>query len=420
MKGIRKNSYRFFIYVYTIFRMIIKNYFPGSSKNKGSNSVLIISAQHLGESVLFVDCMNRIVDEYKNKKGINVSFIGNKSTIELYKKYLQCQPSDYIAIDKYWNVEGDNHKFTDFIHFLKIVDKKRYETVIIPFDSITCMLITGCICSRFQYALTDPKIGYRDANPLLRWIWHNYANQRVLYNEFDNMYVRYSELMKAIGITDYISRIGRLKISPSKSIDNPYFVLVPGAMEDARRWEPDKYVELVRYIVEKQHIACIIVGTTNEQTIGCYIENRIHELHKNVRVINMTGKTEIHELINVLSGAEFIIGNDTGTIHIGAALGIQTFAITTYKDPEVYLPYKVDKLRDDDKLPVVLRLAEVPECMGCHLYTIGGVSQKMKRLNENCYKSVIKGGPYYCIGKLSVEETENTISEFLNNKRLDR
>ena len=96
--------------------MIIKYYFPGSSKNKGSNSVLIISAQHLGESVLFVDCMNRIVDEYKNKKGINVSFIGNKSTIELYKKYLQCQPSDYIAIDKYWNVEGDNHKFTDFIH----------------------------------------------------------------------------------------------------------------------------------------------------------------------------------------------------------------------------------------------------------------------------------------------------------------
>lgn len=62
------------------------------------------------------------------------------------------------------------------------------------------------------------------------------------------------------------------------------------------------------------------------------------------KVINLAGKTTIRELMELMSGCDVIVSNDSGPMHIADALGIPLVALFGSTDPRVTGPFRSKKV----------------------------------------------------------------------------
>jgi lipopolysaccharide heptosyltransferase I len=109
-----------------------------------------------------------------------------------------------------------------------------------------------------------------------------------------------------------------------------YVVIVPGARWKTKIWPAEKFGELSSLLPLKS----VIVGDKNDKDVA----DEIVSLSEG-KSISLTGKTTLRELIDVIRHAEFVISNDSGPMHIAAALGIPVFAIFGSTDPARTGPY---------------------------------------------------------------------------------
>jgi lipopolysaccharide heptosyltransferase I len=107
-----------------------------------------------------------------------------------------------------------------------------------------------------------------------------------------------------------------LLLHPSSFKD--YALIVPGARWKTKRWPPENFGEIASLLPLKS----VIVGGKADRDIA----DEIVSLSKG-KAISLAGKTTLKELVEVMRGAGFVISNDSGPMHIAAALGIPVFAI---------------------------------------------------------------------------------------------
>jgi heptosyltransferase-2 len=102
-------------------------------------------------------------------------------------------------------------------------------------------------------------------------------------------------------------------------------VLAPGAAYgQAKQWPPDRVATLVARLIKDRDATCVIVGAAHDRDAARAIESR---LESRSRFIDLTGRTTLPELIGVLSRADVLVSNDSGAMHVGAALGRPVVAI---------------------------------------------------------------------------------------------
>ncbi|MEW6162422.1 MAG: lipopolysaccharide heptosyltransferase I [Nitrospirota bacterium] len=119
-------------------------------------------------------------------------------------------------------------------------------------------------------------------------------------------------------------------ITHHSSLARDYAVMVPGARWKTKRWPPEKFGELSSLLP----LRTTIVGSKEDMSTA----NEIVTL-SNGKSISLAGKTDLKELIEVIRGARFVVSNDSGPMHIAAALGIPVFAIFGPTDPMRTGPY---------------------------------------------------------------------------------
>ena len=101
-------------------------------------------------------------------------------------------------------------------------------------------------------------------------------------------------------------------------------VLVPGGAKNiladnpCRRWSLHKYVELTKELL-KVGDEVILVGSDSDKWVN--------EAFNNLKVTNLIGKTNLIELLNVLSQADLVVTHDTGTLHLAQLTNTKTIAL---------------------------------------------------------------------------------------------
>ena len=103
----------------------------------------------------------------------------------------------------------------------------------------------------------------------------------------------------------------------------------PGAAYgSAKRWYPERFAKVSSALVNKYKANIIIFGSQQESGIASEIENL-----SGVPVINMAGKTTIRGLMSLIKQCSVFITNDSGPMHIAAALATPVVAIFGSTDP---------------------------------------------------------------------------------------
>lgn len=64
------------------------------------------------------------------------------------------------------------------------------------------------------------------------------------------------------------------------------------------------------------------------------------------RFINLTSKTSLMQLVNLIQRAKLVISNDSGPIHMAAAFGIPVVGLYGPTNPERTGPFPLDGVRN--------------------------------------------------------------------------
>ena len=114
-----------------------------------------------------------------------------------------------------------------------------------------------------------------------------------------------------------------------------FLVLNAGAAYgSAKRWHEDRFATAADTLARELGFHVALIGSQAERPIAEQIRDR---MKTTAAVLN--GKTSLETLIGVLAESALMITNDSGPMHIAAALGIPTVAVFGSTDERVTGPY---------------------------------------------------------------------------------
>jgi lipopolysaccharide heptosyltransferase I len=91
----------------------------------------------------------------------------------------------------------------------------------------------------------------------------------------------------------------------------PYAVLIPGTNWLTKRWPVERFAALVKPLRDRFGLKTLVAGSPGEAELARQVSGGI----------NLAGKTTLRQLVALLQRAALVVANDSGPMHIAAALG---------------------------------------------------------------------------------------------------
>lgn len=127
--------------------------------------------------------------------------------------------------------------------------------------------------------------------------------------------------------------------------------IAPGSKWDSKIWPEDRFTTVVSRLIRDDHIFPIIFGGVEDQSKG---ERMIANWGRGV---NSAGQLNVRESAALLAECKLYLGNDTGSMHLAAAVGVPCVAIFAAIDWRGrWLPFG-----DNNAI-----FRQNVECEGCH------------------------------------------------------
>ena len=181
------------------------------------------------------------------------------------------------------------------------------------------------------------------------------------------------ELIKAIGVP-IISKKVQYYISQSDkefalTIHRSYFKenhfvtgIIPVGGWESKRCEGTKWVEICNGLRERYNSRFLIIWGPEDKKDADYIIKNIGDSAK------LAPETDIKQMAALISMCNLVIANDSGPMHMSAAVGRPTLGIFGPTDPTAHRPYSLnsDYIIKDDLFCIICNKLKCPyghECM---------------------------------------------------------
>lgn len=119
------------------------------------------------------------------------------------------------------------------------------------------------------------------------------------------------------------------------NLPEKYFVIAPGASWHGRVWSPKGFAEVARSASARLGSGVVFCGSTADSTSAKAIVAELGRLTS----LDLTGRTSIPELVELIRGAEFLIGNESSAVHIAAAVKTPSVCIVGGGHYGRFVPY---------------------------------------------------------------------------------
>jgi heptosyltransferase-2 len=115
----------------------------------------------------------------------------------------------------------------------------------------------------------------------------------------------------------------------------------PGAAYgQAKQWPPDRVGAVAAQVARRYGVTCVIVGATHDRPAARAVESwvRAHAPDMLPRVVDLTGRTSLGALVGLIPRMTAFVSNDSGAMHLAAALGRPVVALFGPTDERVTAP----------------------------------------------------------------------------------
>lgn len=109
----------------------------------------------------------------------------------------------------------------------------------------------------------------------------------------------------------------------------PLVGMFPGAAYGpSKRWSPERFAEVGRRLVESHGARVVLFGSHADAEVCGRVAQGLGN-----RAVDLCAKTDLRKLAGALSLCRLVVANDSGGMHLAAALGIPVVAIFGITDP---------------------------------------------------------------------------------------
>jgi len=246
--------------------------------------VLIELPTWLGDCVMTTPSLSNIVN---SEQDINISLIGSKVSVDCLKNFSKVDRSLYLTRDILLDIKN-------------IQSLGCFDYFISYRSSIRSRLLSFFVKAKKKVNFSKGK--------------YKTGHQVEKYSDFTNNFFNVNKPPKDLvlfntGKSRINTKLKKIGINPG------------AAYGSAKRWTKDGFIEVISVLAEKNKV--IIFGSEDEQSFLSDFSN-----YKNLRNISdLTGKTNIFELINEIADLDLFITGDSGPMHIAAAFKVPTVSI---------------------------------------------------------------------------------------------
>lgn len=159
---------------------------------------------------------------------------------------------------------------------------------------------------------------------------------------------------------------------------HPWVVIHPGATAASRRYPPAGFAAVARQLIAQHHISVIFTGTAEEQLLIAQIQAEVSD-----PTYSLVGYLNLAQMAALLATAPLLISNNTGPVHLAAAVGTPVVDLYALTNPQ-HTPWGV---------PQRVLFADVP----CKF----------------CYKSICPEGHSNCLHQVTPDQVVQAACELL-------
>jgi len=144
-----------------------------------------------------------------------------------------------------------------------------------------------------------------------------------------------SELELPVGSRE-MNRAAQILDSAGIARDRLCFGLNPGAaFGSAKRWSPDRFAALSSRLARDYDAQGLIFGSRSEKELG----DEICVMAPDARIVNLAGATTLEEALALIGLCGLFITNDSGLMHVAAALDVPLVSIFGPTNADVTSPW---------------------------------------------------------------------------------
>ena len=296
-----------FKYIIYYFDRIICVFFKTQKKGKNKKKqILLLANLGLGDAIIYLSVANKYRQMYPKDKYEITMYVGN----HLDKLFIQETDFDNVELISF------NEITLNLIRRIKLIKKireKYYDIVIDP------MGVTGCTPSLYLMAscCAEKKISIiNNAYSICPQFFREKVYTKLIEvdkKEITNIEYYYYLINKLLKTKDETIEFYEIKNTDLKiKLPENFYIVFPSASTDIKKWEFEKYGQLIDKIYNKTKMPVIFCGTNTDR-------RDVEEVIKNIKTakyINLLGKSSVMEFIEIIKRAKFVISNDTSAFHI--------------------------------------------------------------------------------------------------------
>ena len=288
---------------------------------KQNKKVLVIRCGLLGDTVDATSVIEPLIELYGSN--VEIHWVSKPGISDLFKYD--------IRINKVFNLKHTKLPFLFNREKFKII----LNSILSPYDLIL-NLETG---SKFNDIVKYSRSIYKIGMPM------NYIPDDIFEEHRVNHQLRILDTLNASYKEEKaIPSIIGIEISSIKDkypIDKPYIVLCPtnshvGNLNHRgyRSWPEKNWKQLINKILEKTTFNIILVGSKEEKKYF----NTFYPLQQ--RVFDLSGMTDVPELITLMQESKCVVATDSGSAHIAGASAKNIISIHGPTNSYQSAPYK--------------------------------------------------------------------------------
>lgn len=305
-------------------------------------NILFIKFWGLGSIILTAPAVQSVRDKFPDAKLHYLSFESNREVLNVTGN------TDNIITIKLTNPVKF---FIDTIKLIITLRKINFDLVFdFEFFTYYSALINRLIKSKYSIGF-DNKKNNRSRLFSKTVIFNDHIHTRDNFmNLVKGLYISSSEgetergsLQKSY-VTEFLSGSqlnSSLKIR--EDISAPYIVINANASKMAyeRRLPAEYFVKLADALSADGKVDIKLTGSAEEVT---YVTAIYNKLKNKKNTTNLAGKLNVNELFSLIAGAECLITNDSGPLHIASALNKPVIAFFGPETPVRYGPLSTKQL----------------------------------------------------------------------------
>jgi heptosyltransferase-2 len=279
-------------------------------------SILIYSPSWIGDAVMSLGAVRSLRAAYRDA---HIAVLTRPAVQDLYSG---CEAVDEALV---YDRDGDHRGPRGFFRMARALRDRRFESAILfpnAFRAAALIFAAG-VPERCGYA-TDGR-GFLLTRPV--------APQPRPFGRHQVHY--YLDLLRLLGIPagPPDTRLTVTKAARERALllladeghvaGEPLVGIHPGATNgSAKRWLPERFAGVVERLAEAHRARVVVLGGSEERDLAREVAH-----HLTRPPFLLAGRTSLAELMGVLQSLSVLVANDSGPMHVAAALGVPTVAV---------------------------------------------------------------------------------------------